>query len=70
MNFLAVFKSRGFWIMVALFILFDLAVFLVMKEARAYWSGLIVEAVGLLAYAITRSVSDVDKPIFFLNKNE
>ena len=67
MSFLKVFKSRGFWTMAALLVLFDLAVIFVMGEFRAYWTGLIVEVVALLAYAITRSMKNVDEPIFFLS---
>lgn len=70
MSILSIIKSQGFWLFVALFVLVNLLIIFVMKEARSNWTIFIVEGIALLFYIISQLISTKDQPVFFFKSKE
>lgn len=70
MDILSIVKSQGFWLFVALFVLVNLLIIFVMKEARSNWTIFIIEGIALLFYIIAQLVPGKDQPVFFFKAKE
>lgn len=69
MNTLQVLKSRGVAYLVILLVLIDLLLLFVATGFGSWVAVLVLEAIVIFYYVITRSVVDVDEP-FFLFKSK